>query len=132
MWKYFVKSNPPQTKSGFEFKMAHTFEKRKAEATRLRTEYPLQYPIILEKADRSMLQSIDKKKYLLPGELTVGQFLHYIRKQIKLEASQAIFLFIDTTVIPATSSSIEDIYKKYADKDGYLYIIYSAQETFGN
>ncbi|QKF93706.1 autophagy protein atg8 ubiquitin-like protein [Fadolivirus algeromassiliense] len=131
MWKYFVKGSPVSTKSGFEFKMTHTFEKRKAESTRLRETYPLQYPIILERADRTDLPEIDKKKYLLPGELTVGQFLHYIRKQIKLDATQALFIFIDNSIIPPASATIGDIYNKYMDQDGYLYILYSKQETYG-
>ena len=131
MLKYFVKSSPPQTKSGFEFKMMHTFEKRKAESTRLREQYPLQYPIIVEKADTIALQTISKKKFLLPGDLTIGQFVYHIRKQIKLEPTQSLFLFIDNSVIPYTIATIGEIYDKYVDSDGFLYMIYSTQETYG-
>lgn len=40
-------------------------------------------------------------RYLVPSEITVGQFVYVIRKRIKLEAQKAIFVFIDG-VLPST------------------------------
>jgi hypothetical protein len=48
-------------------------EKRKSEAERIRAKYPDRVPVICEKADRSDIPDIDKKKYLVPADLTVGQ-----------------------------------------------------------
>ena len=52
-------------------------EKRKSEAERIRAKYPDRVPVICEKADRSDIPDIDKKKYLVPADLTVGQY-HYV------------------------------------------------------
>lgn len=54
-------------------------EKRKSEAERIRAKYPDRVPVICEKADRSDIPDIDKKKYLVPADLTVGQY-HYVSK----------------------------------------------------
>ncbi|KAJ3508865.1 hypothetical protein NMY22_g16480 [Coprinellus aureogranulatus] len=42
-------------------------EKRKAEAERIRQKYPDRIPVICEKADRTDIPTIDKKKYLVPS-----------------------------------------------------------------
>lgn len=59
---------------------------------------PLQ--VICEKADRSDIPDIDKKKYLVPADLTVGQFVYVIRKRIKLSPEKAIFIFINNVLPP--------------------------------
>ena len=75
-------------------------EKRKSEAERIRAKYPDRVPVICEKADRSDIPDIDKKKYLVPADLTVGQFHYVIRKRIKLAPEKALFLFCSNSIPP--------------------------------
>ncbi|CAA2976371.1 autophagy-related 8f [Olea europaea subsp. europaea] len=82
------------------FKQEHVLEKRRAEAARIREKYPDRIPVIVEKAERSDIPNIDKKKYLVPADLTVGQFVYVIRKRIKLSAEKAIFIFVDNVLPP--------------------------------
>lgn len=77
-------------------------EKRKAEADRIRDKYPDRIPVICEKVDKSDIPTVDKKKYLVPADLTVGQFVYVIRKRIKLNAEKAIFIFVNQ-VLPPTA-----------------------------
>jgi hypothetical protein len=63
----------------------------------------LDVQVICEKADRSDIPDIDKKKYLVPADLTVGQFVYVIRKRIKLSPEKAIFIFINN-VLPPTGT----------------------------
>jgi len=44
------------------FKSQHPFDKRKAEAQRIRMKYPDRIPVISEKAEKSDIPDIDKKK----------------------------------------------------------------------
>ncbi|KAF7828408.1 autophagy-related protein 8f-like [Senna tora] len=117
------------------FKQEHDLEKRRAEAARIREKYPDRIPIylkvIVEKAERSDIPSIDKKKYLVPADLTVGQFVYVIRKRIKLSAEKAIFIFVDN-VLPPTGAIMSAIYEEKKDEDGFLYVTYSGENTFGN
>jgi GABA(A) receptor-associated protein len=39
-------------------------------------------------------------RYLVPADLSVGQFVYVVRKRIKLSAEKAIFVFIDNTLPP--------------------------------
>ncbi|CAK9311095.1 unnamed protein product [Citrullus colocynthis] len=112
------------------FKQEHDLEKRKAEAARIREKYPDRIPVIVEKAERSDIPSIDKKKYLVPADLTVGQFVYVIRKRIKLSPEKAIFIFVDN-VLPPTGAIMSAIYEEKKDEDGFLYVTYSGENTFG-
>lgn len=129
--KYLIKNNPTPSKSGYEYKMQHSFEKRKEESTLLKQKYPDKIPVIIEKSDTSLIQTMEKQKILLQKDITIGQFLYIIRKQIKLESTEALFLFVDNRYIPQTSKTISEIYNLYADKDGFLYITYSPEQTYG-
>jgi GABA(A) receptor-associated protein len=106
-------------------------EKRKSEAERIRAKYPDRVPVICEKADRSDIPDIDKKKYLVPADLTVGQFHYVIRKRIKLAPEKALFLFCSNS-IPPNAALMSTVYEEQKDEDGFLYIQYSGESTFGN
>ncbi|KAK1564705.1 hypothetical protein Q3G72_009720 [Acer saccharum] len=112
------------------FKQEHDLEKRRAEAARIREKYPDRIPVIVEKTERSDIPNIDKKKYLVPADLTVGQFVYVIRKRIKLSAEKAIFIFVDN-VLPPTGAIMSAIYEEKKDEDGFLYVTYSGENTFG-
>ncbi|KAE8956555.1 hypothetical protein PR001_g31694, partial [Phytophthora rubi] len=49
---------------------------------------------------RSDIPDIDKKKFLVPADLTVGQFVYVIRKRIKLSPEKAIFIFVNNVLPP--------------------------------
>lgn len=112
------------------FRQEHPLEKRQAEASRIRDKYPDRIPVIVEKADKSDIPDIDKKKYLVPADLTVGQFVYVIRKRIKVGPEKAIFMFVKNT-LPPTAALMSDIYQDHKDEDGFLYITYSGENTFG-
>ncbi|KAL7008725.1 ubiquitin-like protein atg8 [Cystobasidiomycetes sp. EMM_F5] len=116
--------------SASKFKFEHPFEKRRAEADRIRQKYADRIPVICEKNERSDIATIDKKKYLVPSDLTVGQFVYVIRKRIKLEPEKAIYIFVEE-ILPPTASLMAAIYEEYRDEDGFLYITYSGENTFG-
>ena len=73
--------------------------------------------VICEKVEKSDIATIDKKKYLVPSDLTVGQFVYVIRKRIKLSPEKAIFIFVDE-VLPPTAALMSSIYEEHKDEDG--------------
>lgn len=68
-----------------------------------------------------------QKKYLVPADLTVGQFVYVIRKRIKLSPEKAIFIFVDE-VLPPTAALMSSIYEEHKDEDGFLYITYVSSD----
>ena len=125
-----IKKSDEQPKQKSKWRENFDLKKRKSESLRIKNKYPTRIPIICEKNSQSDVPDLDKNKYLVPPDLTVGQFLYVIRKRIKLTPEKGLFLFIDNT-IPSSSEIISKIYKDYQNEDGFLYIIYSGENTFG-
>ena len=114
----------------FEYKK-HSFEKRKEESAKMVSKYPNSICVIIEKSpsDKS-INDIDKHKYLVPKELTVGQMLFVVRKRIHLSSAQALFFYVNNT-LPSSSITMETLYLSHRDEDGFLYIRYTGENTFG-
>lgn len=108
-----------------------TVEQRREEAERIMKKYPDRIPVFVEKRKGSTIPDIDKRKYLVPRDLTMGQFMYVIRKRIKLSADQAIFLFVNDTLRPA-GELMSQTYKECAGTDNFLRIIYSGEAVFGS
>ena len=112
------------------FRAKFSFEKRLEEATRIIEKYPERVPIICERITTN-IPEIDRKKYLCPRDLSIANFMYVIRKRLKLSSEKSIYLFINDKIMPATSSLLGIIYENYKDKDGFLYISYGGESTFG-
>ncbi|KAI4365469.1 hypothetical protein MLD38_021453 [Melastoma candidum] len=113
-----------------DFKILHAFEKRHNEAARIREKYPDRIPVIVEKADRSDILDIDKRKYLVPADITVGQLVYVVRKRLKLSHEKAMFIFVKNS-LPPTGALMSAIYEENKDEDGFLYMTYSGENSFG-
>jgi len=111
------------------FKDKHSFVKRQEEAQRIREKYPNRIPVICE-CIGGEVPDIDRKKYLVPAELTMAEFLYVIRKRIKISPEKSIFLFVNDTFI-AGAQLMGMIYEEHKDLDGFLYTCYSGENTFG-
>lgn len=114
------------------FREKNSLEKRIQESTRIRDKYPDRIPIICEKRARDThIPPLTKYKYLVPADFTVGQFIHVIRKKIELTPEQALFVFLDNNTMPSTHQILGHIYDENRNEDGFLYIIYTGENTFG-
>ena len=114
----------------YEFKKSFSFEKRRNESTRILLKYPNRIPIICERSRDSNIAKIDRNKYLVPSNLNIGQFLYIIRKRIKLSPESSLFIFINNS-LPSTSKLIKNLYENEKDDDGFMYILYKEESTFG-
>ncbi|XP_037370262.1 gamma-aminobutyric acid receptor-associated protein-like 1 isoform X2 [Talpa occidentalis] len=95
----------------FQYKEDHPFEYRKKEGEKIRKKYPDRVPVIVEKAPKARVPDLDKRKYLVPSDLTVGQFYFLIRKRIHLRPEDALFFFVNNT-IPPTSATMGQLYEE--------------------
>ena len=113
-----------------DFKKKSSFESRLAESNRIIDKYPDRIPVIVVKDKKSTLNEVDKHKYLVPNDLTMGQFMFVLRKRIKLNKADAIYLFCGNILIPSTQL-LSQAYHNNKDSDGFLYITYSSENVFG-
>ncbi|XP_020590661.1 autophagy-related protein 8i-like [Phalaenopsis equestris] len=112
------------------FKEEYSFEERFEESKQIVAKYPDRVPVIAERFSRSDLPDMEKKKYLVPRDMSVGQFIHILSSRLHLAPGKALFVFVNNT-LPQTSSLVESIYDSYKDEDGFLYMYYSSEKTFG-
>jgi GABA(A) receptor-associated protein len=114
------------------FKDKYPFKQRKIDCTQILLKYPDRIPVICEKHPYSRgAPDIDKHKYLVGFDLTVGQFMSVIRKRMYLKPELALYIFINGS-IPSNSSLLQNLFLDYKDDDGFLYINYDIENTFGN
>jgi len=112
------------------------FEKRALEAKRILAKYPDRIPVVCEKAARSSLPDIDKKKFLVPGTMLVGEFKYIIHKHLNqqgtsmIASDQTVYLFFNNTS-PKTGALMSEIYDLHKASDQFLYVSYSAENTLG-
>ncbi|XP_028315225.1 microtubule-associated proteins 1A/1B light chain 3C [Gouania willdenowi] len=114
------------------FKQRKCLETRKDEVCNIRSKFPNKLPVIVERYIREKtLPLLDKTKFLVPFEFTFGQFLCLLRNKIDLDSTQALFLLVAERSMSCMSSSMGEVYSRYRDTDGFLYITYASQEMFG-
>lgn len=115
-----------------DFKKQNTFESRCSQSAKIREKYPSRVPIIVSRSESSKtIPDIDRRKYLVPNDITLGAFMHILRKRVKLEAHVGLYLFVGECSIVPVSQTIQQIDEEYKDTDGYLYIFYAGESTFG-
>lgn len=113
------------------FRDEHPFTARTAQADRIRDKYPDRIPVIVERSSKSSnIADVGNRKYLVPGDLSVGQFVYVLRKRIKLGPESAMFIFVGNT-LPSPTASMASLYDDKKDSDGFLYVKYSGENTFG-
>jgi GABA(A) receptor-associated protein len=114
------------------YKQRTPLGQRVLESNKIRERFPGRIPIIVEKAQKiaSNIPNIDKNKFLVPGDLSFGQFLYVVRRRLQLDPDKALFMFV-SNILVASSELMQEVYNKYKDTDGFLYVVYSGESTFG-
>lgn len=112
-----------------DFKSKHSYEKRVEESDRIICKYPNRVPIICERINNEV-PDIDRNKYLCPRDLSLANFMFVIRKRLKLPPEKALYLFINKKIVPC-SQLLGAVYEEKKNADGFLYINYAGESTFG-
>lgn len=113
-----------------KFKKENGLEKRKILSTKLKLTYPGIVPIVVGPVPNQNLGPLRKNKFLLLDHFTVATFMNNLRTQGYLESQQNIFLFCNNVMLVG-SMNIGDIYNRFKNEDGFLYIRYGVENTFG-
>ncbi|KAK2953571.1 putative microtubule binding protein [Blattamonas nauphoetae] len=116
------------------FQLEFPLDVRKSEATRLMQEYKNMVPIIAEKGTGSKIPEKGDRKFIVPRDLTIGQFVYALRKRIELTPTQLVYVLVDGD-IPKTETTmgpLYDLYKQqHPDGDGFLYITFREKNLDG-
>ncbi|CAM4578837.1 unnamed protein product [Lepidochelys olivacea] len=115
------------------FKQRKCFATRKREVSAVRSKFPSKLPVILERYPKEkVLPALDRTKFLVPQELTMGQFVTIIRNRMSLSSTQSFYLLVDgSRSLVSMSLTMAEVYTLNQDEDGFLYMTYASQEMFG-
>ncbi|KAM6968298.1 gamma-aminobutyric acid receptor-associated protein-like 1 [Aplochiton taeniatus] len=127
-----------------QYQRSVPLEVRRAEGERVRAKHPDKIPIIVERAARSRAPDLDKKKYLVPSDLTVGQLCFLIRQRVSMRPEEALFFFVNNSLPPSSSplSAVYEVNKphkliplvdntEHHEEDLFLYMTYSNESVYG-
>ncbi|XP_048636046.1 autophagy-related protein 8h-like isoform X2 [Brassica napus] len=86
------------------FKDQFSADERLKESRNITAKYPDRVPVIIEKYSNADLPDMDKNKYLVPRDMTVGHFIHMLSNRLHLDSSKSLFVFVHNT-LPQTGTS---------------------------
>ena len=130
--------NTEEEENKVEEKITHQYQRkfslkhRISECKKIREKYPDRIPIIIEKSSTNSgrIPDLDKHKFLVPSDITIGQFMYVLRQRIKIPSKVGMFLFINNKML-STSTLIGGVYEEEKNIDDFLYIVFSGENTFG-
>lgn len=132
------------------FKTKYSFETRKNTSSKILHEHNGErIPIVVEKLkkDPTILEKTFGKKNInetedhiirciAKGSDSFGAFQCNVREMIlskpehKLHPNETLFFLVNNSMLP-TGCMISQIYEKYKDEDGLLYVFWDKENTFG-
>ena len=107
--------------------------KRTREALSVLSKFPSRVPVIVQISPgsrQSLGSALRKRKYLVPVDLKVGQFMGMLRARMQLQPHQATFGMVKNR-IPNAESLIISVYHELKHDDHFLYIDLCTENTFG-
>lgn len=115
-----------------DFFKHNNLEKRRAVSSRLLCNYPDRIPIIVGRANIKNTPDINKHKYIVPRDISFGTFSVELRQHIpNLDAHTGLLFFLSDSTLPQTSTVISTLYERHKSDDGFMYLTYSCENTFG-
>lgn len=124
-----------------DFRKQFDYESRCNESARIREKYINRVPIIVHRSTHEKnLPNINRRKFLVPNDLTMAQFMYVLRRRIQLPSETSMFLFVGDSIdkgkrnsgaLVPTSKTIAQIDEEFRNPDGFVYILYAGESTFG-
>lgn len=116
-----------------DYKGSTDLQQRIFETNKIREKYPQKYPIIVQRSPKdTLLHDLDNHKFLVPYDMVLTDFTNIIRRKlVEVNESQSVFFYVGCGKLMKLNDTISQIYDVHHDEDGYLYIYYQGENTFG-
>ena len=67
----------------------------------------------------------------MPKTFTIGEVLAVLRSRLSLTREEGLVLFANEKYMVKPSDTLEAVYEKYQDQDGFLYLVYAEENIYG-
>lgn len=112
----------------------NSFEKRIFIYHTLQQKHPDSVYVILLPSNNKPIEGI-RQKYIIQKDHPMQTLIQNVRSRAILNSHEALYFFLmknDESGVMATPSILmSTLYEQFKSKDGFLYIQYSAENTFG-
>lgn len=112
-----------------KYKTQFSLEQRIQKSAFIKNKYPHLVPLIIENFNDAQ-PKLEKNKYLISKNSKFNIISNIIRSSITLDKAKALFFYTNNKLINQ-NDLILSLYERYKDEDGFLYIEYSLENTFG-
>ena len=79
----------------------------------------------------SSLDFSNFRRFLMPKMFTIGEVLQTVRLKLNLRREQGLILMAGGKYVLKQGSILEDVYMKFKDEDGFLYLVYAEENIYG-
>ena len=112
------------------------FQQRESESRNLLKQFPNKVPTVIEPQSASQPVRLDQNKYLpprflIPAMYTFHEFKQVLRRRMNIEASESLWLEVGGNSAPPDEYMMYKVYESYKCADGFLYVKYSSEATYG-
>ncbi|XP_071813427.1 ubiquitin-like protein ATG12 [Apostichopus japonicus] len=73
---------------------------------------------------------LKKKKWAVPGDRTISGIIDFLKKYLRCQPSESVFLYVQQTFSPSPDQQISNLYECYGS-DGKLVLHYCKSEAWG-
>lgn len=95
-------------------------------------KYNEHLPVYIQKLKNSKLPNLEKKKYLLPKQFEISKVIFLIRKFLRLDSTESLYIFVsESQILPSQNALLVELFDKYKTEKGILQIFYDKEKTFG-
>lgn len=109
----------------------YSFKERCDHFEQIKLKYPDRIPIIIEKSEKCKeLEALQHSSLLVHKNTPMVDIIRTIKNNLKLEPTKSIYIMVGNYA-PMLGESVESIYNRHKAPDGFLYIVYLTQNTFG-
>lgn len=123
-------SRPQQV--SFSYKAEVSLEKRMQKSKSLIKKHPNYIPAFLESPLNDPNFTAFSIKTVIERSKDATQLMTDIRRRLNLEPSTAIFFFVNNRYKLTGDQQIGEVYDRYMDEDGFLYIACTYQDVMGH
>ena len=68
----------------------------------------------------------------MPNTFKICEVQTIIRRKLKLSKEQSLYLLVnDGKDLLRSNGTLSEVFEKYQDEDGFLYVLYTGENTYG-